>query len=90
MDNKEILVTGAAGYIGKNFIEKYSNKYFLYTASLSSNDRPDLSKINTILHLSALVHQTKALPDNNYFNINTKQTVDLASGSYSFYFLQHY
>ena len=78
MDKKEILVTGAKGYIGRNFIKKYNNKYFLNMASLSSSDNPDLSKTTTILHLSALVHQTKLLPDKDYFDINTIQTVKLA------------
>ena len=78
MDKKEILVTGAKGYIGSNFIKQYSKKYFINVASLSSNDSPDLSNITTVLHLSALVHQTKSLPDKNYFDINTTQTVNLA------------
>ena len=78
MDNKTILVTGVNGYIGSHFIEQYKNKYLLNKVSLSSNDNPNLSKISTILHLSALVHQTKTLPDKNYFNINTIQTVNLA------------
>ena len=78
MDKKEILITGAKGYIGRNFIKKYSNKYFLNMVSLSSGDNPDLSKTTTVLHLSALVHQTKVLPDKHYFDINTIQTVKLA------------
>ena len=78
MDKKEILVTGAKGYIGRNFIKKYRNKYFLNMASLSSGDNPDLSKTTTILHLSALVHQTKHHPAKHYFDINTIQTVKLA------------
>ena len=78
MDKNEILVTGAKGYIGSNFIKKYSKKYFINVASLSSNDSPDLSNITTVLHLSALVHQTRSLPDKNYFDINTTQTVNLA------------
>ena len=78
MDKLTILVTGSKGYIGRNFIKKFSNKYFINVVSLSSNEKPNLSKIHTVLHLSALVHQTKNLPNNNYFDINTKQTVDLA------------
>ena len=78
MDKNEILVTGAKGYIGSSFIKKYSKKYFINVASLSSNDSPDLSNITTVLHLSALVHQTRSLPDKNYFDINTTQTVNLA------------
>ena len=78
MNRKEILVTGSNGYIGGNFIKKYSNKYFFNVVSLSANDIPDMSKTNTVLHLSALVHQTKVLPEKNYFEINTVQTVNLA------------
>ena len=78
MNRKEILVTGSNGYIGYNFIQKYSNKYFFNVVSLSANDIPDMSKTNTVLHLSALVHQTKVLPEKNYFDINTVQTVNLA------------
>jgi len=78
MDKKEILVTGASGYIGGNFVKKYTNQYSITTVSLTSNEKPDLSKISTIIHLSALVHQTKKREEENYFDVNTTQTVNLA------------
>ena len=81
MDKKQILITGANGFIGRHFIKKYSNKYLFNTVSLSSGDKPDFSKIDTVLHLSSLVHQAKKLPDAQYFNINTKQTIDLAKNA---------
>lgn len=75
---KKILITGANGYIGSNFIAKYENKFTFEPVSLSSGKSPELSKVETVIHLSALVHQTRPLPYEQYFDINTRQTIALA------------
>lgn len=73
-----IMVTGASGYIGKKFITKYSNKYDIQSVSLRSGLPENFSGVDTVLHLSALVHQTKKHLDVRYFEINTRQTELLA------------
>jgi UDP-glucose 4-epimerase len=75
---QKIMVTGAKGYIGRNFINKYGNEYHLNPVSLSTSKNLDFSNVSTVLHLSALVHQTKKLPDKQYFSVNTEQTISLA------------
>jgi len=75
---KKIMVTGASGYIGKNFIQRYCGDYDIQAVSLSSGFPTSFSGVNTVIHLSALVHQTKEHSDSRYFEINTQQTELLA------------
>jgi len=75
-----ILVTGANGFVGKYFIKEYANKYNIKTFScLNENfDNLDLNSIDTIIHLSALVHQMGGANKEEYERINVVQTLDLA------------
>jgi len=75
---KKIMVTGASGYIGKNFIKRYSGEYDIQSVSLSLGFPTSFLGVNTLIHLSALVHQTKEYSDSRYFEINTQQTELLA------------
>jgi len=56
---ENILLTSSNGFIGKYFINTYKNKYNLKTFSfLKDNfEQLDLKNIDTVIHLSALVHQ---------------------------------
>jgi UDP-glucose 4-epimerase len=75
-----ILVTGATGYVGKSFIEKYSDTYNIQTFSLQKSqlDTLDLTNVKIILHLAALVHQMHGAEASEYEQINVKYTIDLA------------
>jgi UDP-glucose 4-epimerase len=75
-----ILVTGATGYVGKSFIEKYSDTYNIQTFSLQKSqlDTLDLTNVKIILHLAALVHQMHGAEASEYERINVKYTIDLA------------
>jgi len=75
---QKILVTGASGYIGSCFIKKFCNDYEFVSVSLRDGIPASFSDINTVIHLSALVHQTKKHSDSSYFEINTRQTESLA------------
>lgn len=77
-EQNRIMVTGGKGYIGRNFINKYRDEYELIPVSLSSKQNLDFCNVSTVLHLSALVHQTKKILDEQYFSINTEQTISLA------------
>jgi len=77
-EQNRIMVTGGKGYIGRSFINKYGDEYELIPVSLSSKEKLDFGNVSTVVHLSALVHQTKKIPDEQYFSVNTEQTVSLA------------
>lgn len=80
MKKKTLMITGASGFIGKNFIEKYKNEYNIIPISLKNKKVEDINfkEIDVILHLAALVHQMKGAPEEEYFKINTELTKDLA------------
>jgi hypothetical protein len=40
------MVTGAKGYIGRNFINKYGNEYHLNPVSLSTSKNLDFSNVS--------------------------------------------
>ncbi|MGL5595668.1 MAG: NAD-dependent epimerase/dehydratase family protein, partial [Cetobacterium sp.] len=77
---KTLMITGASGFIGSNFIKKYENEYNIIPVCLIKNKPEDLDYIgvDTILHLAALVHQMKGAPEEKYFEVNTELTKRLA------------
>ncbi len=89
-----ILVTGANGFIGRYFVEKYSEKFNISTFSFQRDnfENLDLIGIETVIHLSALVHQMNGANTEQYEKINVKQTIELAkkaknSGVHHFIFM---
>lgn len=80
MEKKTLLITGASGFIGSNFIEKYKDKYNIKTVSLLKVKPEDIdfAGVDTVLHLAALVHQMNGAPREKYFEINTRLTERLA------------
>ena len=84
---KNILVTGAKGYIGTSF-EKYMSQwpeeYRVEKISVVSNDwmRADFSKYDTVLHLAGIAHRRETKENAfMYYEINRDLTVDLAKKS---------
>jgi len=76
----KLLITGASGFVGSHFIEKYSSKYDIKTFSFRKDDLStlDCSNIDVILHLSALVHQMGGANASEYERVNVTQTLELA------------
>ena len=75
-----ILLTGSNGFIGSYFKEKYSDKYKIKTFSFL-NDKLNILNLNdvdTIVHLSALVHQMGGASKDDYYRINVKNSLELA------------
>lgn len=81
MEKKTLMITGASGFIGSNFIKKYENEYNIFPVCLIENKPEDLdyTGVDTILHLAALVHQMKGAREEKYFEVNTELTRRLAT-----------
>lgn len=81
MEKKTLMITGASGFIGSNFIEKYKDEYNIVPVCLIENKPEDLdyTGVDTILHLAALVHQMKGAREEKYFEVNTELTKRLAT-----------
>lgn len=75
-----ILLTGANGFVGNYFINKYKDKYEIKTFSFLNDDLNsiELDNVNAIIHLSALVHQMGGASEKEYERVNVVQTIELA------------
>ncbi|MGL5988357.1 NAD-dependent epimerase/dehydratase family protein [Cetobacterium sp.] len=80
MNKKTLLITGASGFIGSNFIKKYEHEYNIIKTCLieKTPEELDLTGVDTVLHLAALVHQMKGAPEKKYYEVNTELTKRLA------------
>jgi UDP-glucose 4-epimerase len=75
-----ILMTGASGYIGRNFIKEYTNHYKVKTFSLQNKsiDKLDFYNIDIVVHFAALVHQKIEYQYEKYYEVNVEYPVELA------------
>jgi UDP-glucose 4-epimerase len=78
--NSNVLLTGARGFIGSYFQKQYAHKYAIFPFSFVKDDIQTLhvKEVDTIIHLSALVHQMNGASDDAYEKINVEQTLQLA------------
>lgn len=76
----KVLITGANSFVGKNYI-KFSQNAKVDEVSLIDNrpDEIDFSKYDVVLHLVAIVHQSKSIDDQEYFKINRDLCIETAS-----------
>jgi len=67
----KILITGSSSFVGSNFI-KYSVHRDVQEISLFeySPDRIDFTRFDIVIHLVAIVHQSKQIHEVEYYNIN--------------------
>jgi len=68
----KIIVTGASGFVGKNYINLNKN-HQIQAVSLSKSElfSFDFQGCEVLLHLAALVHQMHGAPEGEYFKINS-------------------
>jgi UDP-glucose 4-epimerase len=66
-----ILITGSNSFIGKNFIQHSKNRN-VEEISLFDTKPEDInfSRYDIIIHLVAIVHQSKRIHENQYYKIN--------------------
>ena len=76
----KLLLTGSSGFIGSYFKRNYSDRYDIETFSFQKDDLDslDLSQIDTVIHLSALVHQMGGAAKEEYQRVNVDNTLALA------------
>ncbi|MGL4403717.1 MAG: NAD-dependent epimerase/dehydratase family protein, partial [Fusobacteriaceae bacterium] len=80
---KTLMITGASGFIGSNFIKRYADDYNIIPVDLLKvrPEELDYSGVDTILHLAALVHQMKGAPEEKYYEVNTELTRQMAESA---------
>lgn len=76
----KLLITGASGFVGTYFIDKYKNKHELQRFSFLTDDfnTLDIKGVDAVIHLSALVHQMDGASAEEYERVNVTQTLALA------------
>ncbi len=76
----KLLLTGAGGFVGSYFSKKYESSYEIAAFSFLRDDFAalDCGGVDTVVHLSALVHQMQGAPKSEYRRVNVEQTLALA------------
>jgi UDP-glucose 4-epimerase len=74
-----ILITGAGSFVGRNFIDNSGNKN-VDEISLFDKKPEDIDFINydIVIHLVAIVHQSRRIKDDRYFKINRDLCLEVA------------
>jgi UDP-glucose 4-epimerase len=78
----KVLITGANGFVGTNF-QKYSKFREIEKVSLLDK-RPEgieYQNYDVVLHLAAIVHQSKKIEEKQYFSINRDLCLRVAEAS---------
>jgi nucleoside-diphosphate-sugar epimerase len=78
----KILITGANSFVGRNY-RKFSQFKDVDEISLFDNRPEDInfSKYDVVLHLAAIVHQSKKIAENEYFIVNRDLCLQVATAA---------
>ncbi|MCX6254225.1 MAG: NAD-dependent epimerase/dehydratase family protein, partial [Bacteroidia bacterium] len=78
----KILITGSNSFVGTNF-RKFSQYKEIDEISLFNNNPEDIdfSRYDVVLHLAAIVHQSKKIPESEYFNVNRDLCLRIAENA---------
>lgn len=88
-----ILITGSNSFVGRNFINNSANnKVDEISLFETTPERINFNKYDVVLHLVAIVHQSKRIPESQYFAVNKDLCIQVAeqakkSGVKQFIFL---
>jgi UDP-glucose 4-epimerase len=74
-----VLIAGANSFVGKNFI-KNSKQVLIEEFSLMEHkpEEIDFSKYDIVLHLVAIVHQSKKISEKEYYRVNKDLAIQVA------------
>ena len=74
-----ILITGANSFVGKNYIDNSKNRN-VEEISLFGTKPEDInfSRYDIVIHLVAIVHQSKRIHENQYYKINRDLCISVA------------
>lgn len=77
-----ILITGAGSFIGTNF-RKYSQFESIDEVSLQDTEPEDINfkNFDIVLHLAAIVHQSREIGEDEYFRVNRDLCLRVAEQS---------
>jgi len=75
----KVLITGANSFVGKNFL-KFSRYSDTEEVSLIDTMPEDIEfeKFDVVLHLAAIVHQSKKITEEEYFSVNRDLCIQVA------------
>ncbi len=74
-----LLLTGATGFIGSSFYATYHDRFEIETFSFrNALSTLTINNIDTLIHLSALVHQMDGAAEISYHEVNVLKTIALA------------
>jgi nucleoside-diphosphate-sugar epimerase len=77
---KHILLTGASGFVGLNFLKmfKLTSEYQIHIFDRNQEMQPQLQTIDTIIHCAGLAHSPHIQDRGAYINANFELTKNLA------------
>jgi len=77
--NNRILITGAGSFVGRNFMQyaKYDNIAEISLFEIKPQDI-DFTLYDTVIHLVAIVHQSKRIHEEEYFKVNRDLCIEVA------------
>lgn len=77
---KQLLITGASGFVGTYAVPVFQEKYKVAIASLQKIqvDSLDLPKIHAVVHLAGMAHRMERIDPAIYFQVNRDLTLELA------------
>ena len=76
---KSVLIVGKNSFIGRNIIEKIPDfNYKEYDIANRGVDELSFYGIDTVIYLAAIVHQTKEIKKEKYFEINSDLAFNVA------------
>jgi len=68
---QKVLIVGTNSFIGANFKELSQNQIIGEVSLISKQPEDiDFSNVDVVLHLAAIVHQSKKISDSKYFHVN--------------------